>query len=83
MGRMVKGKEIAYCMKHFHLRLFTRKPFDIETHLAGLLAWLATGYLPMVCAPQWHEDPAVERLTAADRKYLPAACSSLTLQLRG
>ena len=47
MGCVVKGKETAYGMKHFHLRLFTRKPFDIKTHLAGLLAWLAAGHLPM------------------------------------
>ncbi len=46
---MVKGKETAYGVKHFHLRLFTRKPFDIEMHLAGLLAWLAAGHLPMAC----------------------------------
>lgn len=43
-----RKKNPAVRRSHFHLRLFTRKPLDIKTDLAGLLAWFTVEYLPVL-----------------------------------
>lgn len=47
-GIVVKRKKKpAIRRSHFYLRLFTRKPYDLKTDLAGLLAWFIAEHLPV------------------------------------